>query len=325
MNTYFLSDATIDAYLLDLLRRLDLMANCPTMICAVTESGIQLLTQMTRLIAKSKSPKLLEVNAVSVGKTPEDEIRLLGCEEKDVEGAHCLLIDSAVHTGRLMKRSRKKLLALGAAEISSYALVMKKGSLHIPTFWGVMIDDVDRALFSLDEIPNNRLAGSDERGQQAVSISVLDEEACAKPPVKSGLDSIDRITWSDRLFDMVASPAEHLSRSFLLEKANEVIGFLTIHLEADSRYLVIDEVALDLAWQKKKLGGVLLRFACTLARHHNCKKVRLNGIEKYVSVYSGAGFKPIPGREKLKLNDEIYYPMEKTLLHAPLDGHDPEV
>lgn len=136
---------------------------------------------------------------------------------------------------------------------------------------------------------------------------------------------MDRITWSDRLYDMKASVTDHFTRTYLMNKATQAIGYLTIHMEAGGKSLVVDEVALDKNWHRKRLGGVLLRFACTLARHHDCKKVKLNAIEDHVNFYEEHGFKRSPGREPLCLDRETYHPMEKPVLHGTADGYDPEI
>jgi len=333
MNTYFLSDETICAYLRDLILRLAALEQPPELICAVTGSGVELLVLLGATIGKMQKADAEQLRALnlsslisaSVGKSANGQIVLQGLDEASVKGKRCLLIDSAVHTGRLMNRCQRQLVALGASDVMSYALVLKRGSMHIPTFWGVMIDEVDRALFSLKQIPNNRLASSAEHGQQAVTLSLLDDEIVSMAPVVSGVPSMDRITWSDRLFDVKASPMETFTRTYVMNKASIAIGYLTVHMESGRRNLVIDEVALDTSWQGRKLGGVLMRFACTLARHHDCRKVRLYAIDSAVNFYEGFGFKRSPGRTPLQLDSETYHPMEKSILHEPLDGHDPEV
>lgn len=325
MTTTFLSDETIHAYLSDLVLRLDAMAHPPDVICSVTESGVELLTSLIGVIAQLQPKGLANPALASFGKGENDQIILHEFAESEIQGKCCLLIDSAVHTGRLMNRCRRKLLDLGAAEILSYALVTKRGSQHIATFWGLMIAEVDRALFSMRQIPNNRLASSDENSQQPVTLTLLDEDSLALSPVVTGVASMDRITWSDRLYDVKASAAEQFTRTYLMHKGAVAIGYLTVHMEPGRKSLVIDEVALDTAWHGKKLGGIFLRFACTLARHHDCKKVKLNAIANRVDFYEGYGFKKSPGRDPLTLDQETYHPMEKSILHEPEDGYDPEV
>ena len=325
MTTTFLSDETIRSYLRDLVLRLAAMAHPPGVICAVTESGVELLTTLAEVIAELQPQGLANPVLASLGKNAADQIMLHQLPESEIHGKTCLLIDSAVHTGRLMNRCRRKLLDLGAAEIMSYALVIKRGSQHIATFWGLMIAEVDRALFSMRQIPNNRLASSDEHSQQPVTLTLLDEDSLALSPVVTGVTSMDRITWSDRLYDVKASASEQFTRTYLMHKAAVAIGYLTVHMEPGRKSLVIDEVALDTAWHGRKLGGIFLRFACTLARHHDCKKVKLNAIENRVDFYEGYGFKKSPGRSALTLDSETYHPMEKSILHEPEDGYDPEV
>lgn len=325
MTTTYLSDETIRAYLRDLVDRLVAMDQPPQVICAVTQSGVELLRQLLPVVEAHGSPVLHRIGVASLGKDAADQLQLTGMSPGDVAGKCCLIIDSAVHTGRLMNRCHRKLVEFGAADVLSYALVIKRGSQHIPTFWGLMIAEVDRALFSMHEIPNNRLVSCSSQKQQPVVLALLDEAGAALPPVVTGVPSMDRITWSDRLYDIRASAADQYTHTYLILKAGCAVGYLTVHLEPGRKSLVIDEIALDQAWHGKKLGGVLLRFACTLARHHDCRKVKLNAIDAQVSFYVKYGFKESPGRSPLTLDSETYHPMEKSILHEPADGYDPEV
>ncbi|MGI8605367.1 MAG: GNAT family N-acetyltransferase [Verrucomicrobiales bacterium] len=325
MNTHFLSDATIDAYLKDLLDRLRLMGQPPDAICAVTSSGVQLLGRLTNLIAAENSCPLRSAVTLSFGKTAGSKLHVTGAPEEELKNKRCLLIDSAVHTGRLMNRCRRFLIERDAAEITSYGLVVKRGSRHVPTFWGMMIDDLDRAIFCLETIPNNRLLAGDAAGQHHVCMSVLDEVSVRSPLLKTDVDSIDRVTWSDRLFAMQSASKDRGVRTYVLEHAHGIIGLLSVHQEPHTGILVVDEVALDNAWKRKKLGGVLMRFALTLARHHDCRKVLLNAIENQVGFYRKLRFEEVPGADKLHLDEETYIAMHKAIIHEPEDGFDPEV
>lgn len=330
MTTTYLSDETIRAYLRDLVRRLSAMTQPPQVICAVTQSGVELLKMFAVVVQDLQSQghisiHLTRASLASFGKAADGQVMLDNLEESEIRGRSCLLIDSAVHSGRLMSLCRRRLLELGASDVFSYALVIKRSSQHIATFWGLMIAEVDRALFCMDQIPNNRLVSCSADQQQPVTLGLLDEDSSAHPPVITGVESMDRITWSDRLYDVRASTADQFTRTYLMDKAGAAIGYLTVHMEAGRKSLVIDELALDPAWRGQHLGGVLIRFACTLARHHDCKKIKLNAIADRVGFYTHNGFSVSPGRHPLTLDSETYHPMEKPLLHEPEDGYDPEV
>ena len=84
--------------------------------------------------------------------------------------------------------------------------------------------------------------------------------------------------------------------------------------------LMIDEIAVDLSQQKKGYGGVLMRFADTLARQGNCPVVRLLAIKNNVEFYKAFEFRLVEGKESIRLDDEEYWPMEKAVLyhHSPV-------
>lgn len=61
-----------------------------------------------------------------------------------------------------------------------------------------------------------------------------------------------------------------------------------------------------------------MRFADTLARHSDCRFVRLNAIENRVSWYRDHGYTVVSGKEPLLLDSERYVPMERRVLyHQP--------
>ena len=324
MTTYLLANETIDAYLADLVRRLGDLPEPPEVICAVTTSGLELLKALVRVTARFPDASLSGAVLASLGEDPlrSGQVVVTGISESWVRGRKCLLIDSAIHSGRLMSGCHRKLTELGAGEIVSYALVLKRGSVFVPTFWSLMIQDGDRALFYLSEIPNNRLASSSSSEMQPISLHILDDQRAKCPLVVTGVESLDRITWEDRLYDQLASTSESLTRTYVMDRAGLTIGFLTPHIERRAQCLVVDEVALAPEWQGRKLGGVMVRFACTLARHYDCSKVRLNAIEEKVALYEKLGFSRCFDRQPLKLDGCAYHAMEKLLLRESHDCHD---
>lgn len=313
MKTYYLGREEVHGYLRDFVSRLREFQPMPTVWCPVTESGDDLLQALLEVV-QVECPELLETvrllpievndggNAVHfVGESPEDVL----------PGQSVLLFDGAVHSGRMMGRCTAEVLRHGPAELCSYSLVIKRCSSFIPTLWGVMIEESDRAYFLLDEIPNNRMdAGS--RPQPLVHLQKLSTEQLERPPILSGVPSIDRMTWGDRHFQMQTSTSG--SCTYLLERGRGMVGFLTLHF-SDASSLSIDEVVVGEALRDHGYGGVLLRFAETMARHSECWSIRLNALRQRIPVYDGFGYRPIPGKEMLRLGAEEYQPMEKAVLY----------
>jgi N-acetylglutamate synthase-like GNAT family acetyltransferase len=178
-----------------------------------------------------------------------------------------------------------------------------------------MINETDRAYFFLKEIPNNRLDAGPSRPQPPVQLRRLSKGHLSKQPVISKVKSIDRLTWSDRLFQMQST--NETVCTYALEKAGNIVGFLTVHQDGQDA-LSIDEIVVDITQREHGYGGVLLRFADTLARHSDCRAVRLNAIKDKISFYKGFDYQEIPGKDALLLDDEEYQPMERRVLyHQP--------
>jgi GNAT superfamily N-acetyltransferase len=218
----------------------------------------------------------------------------------------------------MMTYCASQILKHGPASLTTYALAVKRCSSFFPTLWGVMTEPGDRPYFLLKEIPNNRLNAGAARKQPPVHVRILADEHTKLPAMRSGLESIDRVTWSDRLFQMRTSLG---TSTYVLEHGSTVVGFLTVHTDADR--LTIAEVVVDQSHQSNGYGGILLRFAETLARQGDCRVIQLNAISDKVPVYQGFGFAQQPVAP-IALDDETYHPMERLVLyhqgHQHIDG-----
>jgi GNAT superfamily N-acetyltransferase len=313
MKTYHIGREEVYGYVRDFISRLRKFEPMPMVWCPVTESGDDLL-QALLAIVREECPELLDsvrVLAVEVN-DGGDAVHFVGERPEDVlPGQTVLLFDGAVHSGRMMRRCTAEVLRHRPAELCSYSLVIKRGSSFIPTLWGVMIEESDRAYFLLDDIPNNRMdAGT--RPQPLVHLQKLGSEHLERPPILSGVPSIDRMTWGDRYYQMQTSTSG--TCTYVLERGPNMVGFLTLHFsEADS--LTIDEIVVAEAQRGGGYAGVLLRFAETVARHAECHSIRLNALRERIPVYDGFRYRPIPGKEVLHLGAEEYQPMEKAVLY----------
>lgn len=157
MITYYLGLAETRAYLLDLLRRLERFESRPTIWCPITRSGEALLKMLVELAAE-KFPQLIEdVRMVSINvENGRKKVSFPNENAEQLRGQNVLLLDGAIHSGGMMSACAAEVLKYEPAELASYALVMKQGSSFIPTLWGLMMEETDRAFFLLDEIPNHR-------------------------------------------------------------------------------------------------------------------------------------------------------------------------
>lgn len=318
MTTYYLSRSETRAYLLDLLRRLERLESRPTVWCPITRSGEALLEILVEL-ATEKFPELIEgVRVVSIDvDSGRNEVSFPNADSEELRGQNVLLLDGAIHSGGMMSACAAEVLRYEPAELASYALVMKRGSSFIPTMWGLMVEETDRAFFLLDVIPNNRLDavghnGPSQKKQPQVHMQRLNERMLNAPVLKSGVDSMDRMRWSDRHFQMVAS--DNQTCTYVLQRGANIVGFVTMH-GLPCGGLMVDEVVTDPQQRSKGYGGILMRFADTLARQGNCRVVRLLAIKNNVEYYEKHEYRRIEDAKPIPLDNEEYFPMEKAVLY----------
>jgi GNAT superfamily N-acetyltransferase len=311
--TYYLGREETLAYVRDFLRRLHKLDHVPTVWCPITKSGLALVEIMADLINGEFSEfQNVRIFPIEVDGT----IRFREGEPSEVlRGQSVLLLDGAIHSGKMMNDCAAKVLEFAPSALSSYALVMKRGSIFIPTFWGVMIEETDRALFLLPAIPNQRLDATGDnptKKQPSVHLERLNKNMLTAPLIESGVQSLDRIRWSDRYFQMEAT--EFRTCTYLLKRGSNITGYLTLHV-LDGGGLMVDEVAVHPEFRGVGLAGVLMRFADTLARQGNCPVIRLLAIREQVEMYKRFDFREVAGKALIQLDNEAYQLMEKVVLY----------
>jgi GNAT superfamily N-acetyltransferase len=119
---------------------------------------------------------------------------------------------------------------------------------------------------------------------------------------------------------------EHKECTYVLQTGSGIVGYLSLHF-SDPTCLFVTEIAVDKKYQSKGkgknqrkgkgYGAILLRFADTLARQSNCLWVRLNAIEEKIPFYKGFGYRKIPGRKPIVLDNKKYFPMEHKVVYLP--------
>lgn len=315
MITYYLGSEETRGYVRDFLRRLQRLDVVPNVWCPITKSGLALVEVVADVVSKEANFSNLFQDVRIFPIDVDSETHFTEPDPaKVLANQSVLLLDGAIHSGKMMLACAAKVLEFGPAALSSYALVMKRGSAIIPTFWGVMVEETDRAFFLLHEIPNQRLDATGDKPdkkQPSVHLERLNKTMLDVPPIKCGVASMDKIGWSDRYFQMEAT--NYRTCTYVLKRGGVIAGYLTLHnVDGD---LVVDEVAV--ADDQRKIGcaGVLMRFADTLARQGDCKGVRLHAISNKVDMYQHFGFSKVVGKQPLRLDDEEYILMEKVVLY----------
>jgi Acetyltransferase (GNAT) family len=260
MVTYFLSDEDIRAYLRDFISRLERVEPFPVVWCPITKSGTKLLRWMLPLLRQHHPDFLHEISTVGIGVNSDETIKFEITSTAEISKKPVLLFDSAIHTGGTMRKSVAKAIELGASNVITYSLVIKRGSCFIPTFWGATIDDTDRIYFLLDKIPNNRLDSGPEKKDGVtrkippVHIERLDKEHIdAKCYIKCGVDALDRVTFGDRHFNMLAG--EHQECTYVLKSRHEIVGYLSLHF-SDPTCLFVSEIGVDKSCESKGYGSI---------------------------------------------------------------------
>jgi GNAT superfamily N-acetyltransferase len=164
----------------------------------------------------------------------------------------------------------------------------------------------------LHEIPNSRLNAGTKRAQPPVQLFLLSEEHLKQSPVISGVESIDRITWTDRHFEMRVTDFD--TCTYVLERGEIIVGFVTLKLFGPNK-LLVSEVVVDKRQQKHGYGGVLMRFADTMARQTDCRVVRLHAIANKIEFYKTFGYRLIPDTQPIPLDNEMYHTMEHAIFY----------
>lgn len=196
-----------------------------------------------------------------------------------------------------------KLRDLSVRDICSYSLVLKRGSCFIPNMFGLLIHEFDRAYFLLDKIPNHRIMPFG-----AVRKLAQTDINRRHKGVKTGVRSIDKMTWADLWYEVTTSG----KNVFVYEKHGKILGFISFLIK--NRRLFIDAIAVDKNQQGTGIGGYLMRWAETSARLSCCTAIELWAIEDRIRFYEKkAGFILTP--EKLDLGSEKYARMERILLY----------
>lgn len=310
MITHFIGDAEVGRYLGDFADRLiQLDAYFPTVWLTIGESGEAIAEDVLALLPE---PKRDSVGFIRLQYNREDRrvVYEEGFDWNDVgSNATVLVLDSSVHSGFTMAAVVKELHRHGVPHILSYALVIKRGACFIPNYFGLVIDDHDRALFKLEKFANNRLCKKNPFG----TLRKLEQaDVHLKPDhIESGVDSIDKITWGDLWYEKTAKS----SHVYVYELNGKIEAFVSFKVQQQNT-LFIDAVATSSHLIGAGIGGVLLRWAETWARSSNCNEVTLWSIDKKdrIDLYSHFGFE-LTG-ETLDLgNGEQYKHMRRVLLY----------
>lgn len=223
----------------------------------------------------------------------------------DLSDTKVFLIDSAVHSGATMRAVATNLARRGAS-LMTYSLVLKRTSEFIPSFFSLLIDEHDRALFQLQKLPNNRLQ------TPFGYLRAINADDVKRTPnaLRTSVASIAKITFGDLYYDKIA----HDGLVYLYEQDNEIRGYVHFTCQPHG-ILAIDTILTDQAHVGKGIGGAMMRWAETFARSRRCTSIELWSIENQRDFYLNQYFELTDDKPIYLGDGETYYRMTKRVLY----------
>lgn len=310
MRTYYLSDEDVKGYAVDLIQRLRGVSTAiPAVWASVGISGDKFVDVLDNLLEEEGK----DIPPVSQITWDRQEKKVLFrndfaeeiIREAASSGAPVVLIDSAVHSGQTMNAIAEYLYDQGVVELISYGLVIKRGSEFVPTFFGLMVGECDRAYFQLQSIHNHRVCVHHPIG----ILRKLNNLDLNREFVVTEDESINKKTFGDLHYLAITQGFE----TYVYQIARDVVGVVTFK-DMGNRELFIDLVARSVCFKHTKAGASLMRWAENYARHANCTTIGLMAVERAVDRYKDFGYR-ISGAPVYCGGGETIFPMKKAILY----------
>ena len=303
MITYYLGKEEIDGYAIDLANRLT-KDQFPRVWVALGQSGNAMADCLGPLVPEDIKDQV-QVVCCTWNRTQQRIVYADPLDTKIISNERVLVIDSAIHSGTSMLAVCESVAEMGAINIISYSLVLKKSSQFIPTFFGVLIQDEDRAYFMLSEIPNNRLM---KDKPPFGYIRQLRDSDIHIAMARSGNGSVDN-TSGDLLY---RKKAEGFI-VYLYVSESAICGYVCLRMEGDRMF--IDTLLADSGHQGRGVGTALLRWSETLARSSCCKAIELWSIHDRIKYYQLLGFESAE-QGSIQYDDKTsFHHMKRVLLY----------
>ncbi|HEY8581181.1 MAG TPA: GNAT family N-acetyltransferase [Beijerinckiaceae bacterium] len=311
MKTHFIGQEEVSAYALDFARRLVLLGTFfPRKWIYVGRSGKIIADEVLRQLPSAEADSVYAVGALYDRKAKTFSYLSEITAEDFEPGETVLLIDSAIHTGSSLLCGLRSLADMGVHNVLTYGLAVKRGSHLIPTYFGVLIDDWDRALFQLELIPNNRLAETPPFG----TLRLLTREHAAAefgalPKPFVGLSGGD-LLYNDHAYGM---------RTYVYELEGRIVGFVSFAEKGGVAF--IDAWATCSDHQNKGIGAATLRWAETWARAANCHSIELWAFEDAVPIYERFNYRKSSPQALDLGQGGRFQLMAKSIMHHGDRGH----
>jgi GNAT superfamily N-acetyltransferase len=281
VQTIHLSDETVDSYLRDFGDRLSKMErDFPRIWCAIRDAGSSVMHRLLT-VCSSLQARVLAVD-LDFDRN-NDRIVFLheqGEQPSFIKDQRVLILDGSVLSGKTLTSAINRLTAAGAADVSSYAVVVRRGAAVIPNHFSLLLGDHDKALFLRHECPTQRLSAYGAYRQ-------LTEEDLDRKPVRSGADFIDKLDWHDFWCELQVDKGR---RTYVYEQGGEIRAVVSFIIQAPE-FVFIDRLAVDSDFRGRGLGGHLVRWVENYGQHADCDELRLWASEPQVTWYEGRGFR----------------------------------
>ena len=336
MHTYLPATATINAYLKNYLRRMELDTDtfeCRDRLAHITwvplgSSGRILLSKLVQLMPeKSKEcVSASDSNALTaIYNRKTKQVYFSGFPEvssdkpvlddtwghRRIKDREVIVLDSSVHSGKTMKQTCHFLQRFCPRSISSFTFCLKRGSHFIPNYFALLIHDWDRSLFWLEDdgMPVNRL-GKGIHKQNIQLLRITSAEECADLDLDVLNKTGQRIL---ALPDKRFPEFPHFNYACL--HGNMVCGTLTFQLNGTD--CLVCQMAAIPGKKDLNIPLLLLRWAETCGRHNRCDCIKLIPADIQIrDALIKRGFEPVEESELLQCR--IMY-LTKTLTAFPDD------
>lgn len=279
MITHYLGNQEVEGYSLDLAQRLSLLGDAfPTEWFPLGRSGWKMMQAILHQLPQELVERV-NITGASYDRA-EDRVSFQpGLDEVSFDERPVLVIDSSVHTGRSMLRLIETLIAAGARNVMSYTLVLKQGAAMVPTYFGMVVEDMDRTFFQLESLPNNRLL-------ERVPFGVLKRisEADVRKVIEPVGAPFDDLAIGDLLYEQETKGGN----AYVYEYCGEIAGFIGFRKKGTT--LFIDAWGTAVKFRGKGVGHAMLRWAETWARMNKCEAVELWAFHGAIDTYLRYGY-----------------------------------
>ena len=197
----------------------------------------------------------------------------------DPSGRSLLICDGIVNSGRTMFAVRSHLLAKGASEVLSAALVVRNGSRFIPNFYVVGIDAHDAIFFDSDRYPVRQT----QVGTIRMADPVLDGDGVLEVPETYVSSSI-----ADYLYTQARDPSW---KTYVIEtNGGKLAGMLHFRHDRDST-VFFDTLAVSVPFRGLHFAAALLGFLDEYCRFNRVSRCTMFAIEDKVGMYEAIGYR----------------------------------